>query len=256
VRTATAVTPLPAVLSERKVPAEGTAQMQSVSTRRHTVLRGSFNGWRELSGCTFSHRIHNLPHGPNQECFTDFLQYFDPWRRLPVAGAAPTLAGRWATAYHDTVRDVLNLVGAVTTLSYFLSCSLIFVLRLVGRAGPRGARRSARWHSPCRSSCSCRSTAAREGDDLLRPGRPSLLFITFEAVVDAILRVDFRSTRWTLVAYVVFFFAATGGMLGVASLAGPAWLIACAGGLPLDGGTGLCQWAATSTPGCSAQRAL
>ena len=52
------------------------------------------------------------------------------------------------------------------------------------------------------------------------------LFAIFELVVDQILAIDLRSTQWTVVPYVMFFFAATGGMIGIASQAGKAWSIA------------------------------
>ena len=52
-----------------------------------------------------------------------------------------------------------------------------------------------------------------------------VLFALFELVVDQILRIDLRSAKWTVVPYVMFFFAATGGMIGVASQAGKAWTI-------------------------------
>jgi len=52
------------------------------------------------------------------------------------------------------------------------------------------------------------------------------LFALFELVVDQILEIDLRSTQWTVVPYVMFFFAATGGMIGIASQAGKAWSIA------------------------------
>lgn len=52
-----------------------------------------------------------------------------------------------------------------------------------------------------------------------------VLFALFELVVDQILRIDLRSAQWTVIPYVMFFFAATGGMIGVASQAGKAWAI-------------------------------
>jgi len=52
------------------------------------------------------------------------------------------------------------------------------------------------------------------------------LFAIFELVVDQILAIDLRSTQWTVVPYVMFFFAATGGMIGVACQAGKTWSIA------------------------------
>ena len=52
-----------------------------------------------------------------------------------------------------------------------------------------------------------------------------VLFALFELVVDQILRIDLRTAQWTVVPYVMFFFAATGGMIGVAAQAGKAWSI-------------------------------
>ena len=53
-----------------------------------------------------------------------------------------------------------------------------------------------------------------------------MLFALFELIVDDILRVDLRSTLRVLIPYVMFFFAATGGMIGVAAQAGKPWSIA------------------------------
>jgi hypothetical protein len=52
-----------------------------------------------------------------------------------------------------------------------------------------------------------------------------ILFLFFELIVDDILQVDFRSVNWVVIPYVMFFFAATGGMIGVASQAGKSWAI-------------------------------
>jgi uncharacterized membrane protein len=55
-----------------------------------------------------------------------------------------------------------------------------------------------------------------------------ILFLFFELIVDDILRVDFRRVQWAVVLYVMFFFAATGGMIGVATQAGKPWArLAC-----------------------------
>ena len=52
-----------------------------------------------------------------------------------------------------------------------------------------------------------------------------VLFALFELVVDQILMIDIRSAQWTVILYVMFFFAATGGMIGIAAHAGKAWSI-------------------------------
>jgi hypothetical protein len=52
-----------------------------------------------------------------------------------------------------------------------------------------------------------------------------LAYLVVEFVLDYWLQLDFRHTCWAVIAYVTLFFAATGGMIGVASLAGFAWTI-------------------------------
>jgi hypothetical protein len=52
-----------------------------------------------------------------------------------------------------------------------------------------------------------------------------ILFVLFELIIDQILRVDLRSQQSSIIPYVMFFFAATGGMIGVASQAGKTWTI-------------------------------
>jgi hypothetical protein len=52
-----------------------------------------------------------------------------------------------------------------------------------------------------------------------------ILFALFELIVDDILTVDIRSSQWTVIPYVMFFFAATGGMIGIAAQAGKPWSI-------------------------------
>ncbi len=51
-----------------------------------------------------------------------------------------------------------------------------------------------------------------------------LLYLIVEFVLDYALKIDFRNTRWAVVAYVTIFFAGTGGMIGVASEAGSFWM--------------------------------
>ena len=51
-----------------------------------------------------------------------------------------------------------------------------------------------------------------------------LAFLIAELLLDYIFKVEFRQVRWMVITYVVFFFAATGGLLGVARLAGQVWI--------------------------------
>ncbi len=50
-----------------------------------------------------------------------------------------------------------------------------------------------------------------------------LLFILIELFLDYILEIDFRNIQWMTVLYVTFFFAGTGGLIGIATLAGKRW---------------------------------
>lgn len=52
-----------------------------------------------------------------------------------------------------------------------------------------------------------------------------LLFLLVLFLVDYVFRFDFRQTNWMVISFVVFYFAALGGMLGIASLAGRGWMI-------------------------------
>jgi len=50
-----------------------------------------------------------------------------------------------------------------------------------------------------------------------------IMFLFVELIVDYILKLNFRSIRWAVILYVMFFFGATGGMIGVAGQAGNLW---------------------------------
>lgn len=52
-----------------------------------------------------------------------------------------------------------------------------------------------------------------------------LLFFVVELLLDYIFKIEFRQTKWLAIPYVMIFFAATGGMIGIASLAGRGWMI-------------------------------
>ena len=50
-----------------------------------------------------------------------------------------------------------------------------------------------------------------------------LLFILIELSLDYLFKIDFRNVQWMTISYVIFFFAGTGGLIGIASLAGKRW---------------------------------
>jgi len=52
-----------------------------------------------------------------------------------------------------------------------------------------------------------------------------IIFIIVEFLVDWYPGIDFRDNLSIVIPYVMLFFGSTGGMLGVASLAGKRWII-------------------------------
>jgi hypothetical protein len=53
-----------------------------------------------------------------------------------------------------------------------------------------------------------------------------MAYLIVEVMVDYVLKIEFRQVRWLVIPYVTLFFAATGGMIGIASRAGKVWTIA------------------------------
>ena len=119
-----------------------------------------------------------------------------------------------------------NLVGALTAVVFMASAILVFISRLVKRP------QVGHWLGWLEIL-------------LLLPllyllikapqeGRPwlfyvqiicAMLWLVVELVLDYILKLDFRHTQWMVITYVVLFFAAAGGLLGIASNAGTGWKI-------------------------------
>jgi hypothetical protein len=124
------------------------------------------------------------------------------------------------------VARIANLVGAITANVYMLLIIAVFVSRILGWLEIE------RWVGFASSLIIVPLVYLFIVG--LGTGRRKIyfvwlalmvLFALFELVVDQILRIDLRSAQWTVVPYVMFFFAATGGMIGVASQAGKAWTI-------------------------------
>jgi len=119
----------------------------------------------------------------------------------------------------------LDLFGAWIAQAIFILSILVFVSRLAEKPGLE------HW-----MGLLLLCTALPLGYLLVRaPGhqRPPLyyvqigLMLTFLAVefaLDYALKIEFRQVRWMVIAYVMLFFGGTGGMMGVASEAGPRWM--------------------------------
>lgn len=120
-----------------------------------------------------------------------------------------------------------NLIGAITAIAFFVSAILVFVFRLLGKP------QFGHWIGYFEFLLAIPLVYLLIQAPQL--GRPALYYIQIgcmlawlvvEALLDYILKVDFRQVRWMVISYVVLFFAGTGGLLGVAANAGRSWSIA------------------------------
>ena len=107
---------------------------------------------------------------------------------------------------------VADLVGAITANVYMLLIIAVFIARILGLL------EISRWIGLISSLVIFPLLYLFVGG--LRTGRRKIyfawlalmvLFALFELVVDQILMIDIRSAQWTVILYVMFFFAATGG---------------------------------------------
>lgn len=120
--------------------------------------------------------------------------------------------------------EKMNLLGAVVAVAFFVSAILVFVFRLLGRP------QVGHWIGYFEFLLAVPLIYLLIKAPQLE--RPALYYIQIgcmlawlivEALLDYILKIDFRNVRWIVIGYVVLFFAGTGGMLGVAGLAGRGW---------------------------------
>lgn len=125
--------------------------------------------------------------------------------------------------------EKFNLMGAIVAITFFISVILVFISRLLGKP------QFEYW-----IGCYQFLLAVPLGYLLLKAPalhRPALYYIQIglmfiwlavELCLDYIFKIDFRHIRWMVIGYVVLFFGASGGMVGVAALAGRGWAT-CAG---------------------------
>ena len=121
--------------------------------------------------------------------------------------------------------EASNTAGAVVSVLVYVLILLVFVARLAG--SPRVEQGLGLALIALIVPLVCLLLASRGS------GRPALYFVQLglmvlyllvEFLLDYVLKLDFRSVRWMTITYVTLFFAATGGMLGVASHAGKGWM--------------------------------
>ena len=119
-----------------------------------------------------------------------------------------------------------NLLRAVTAIAFFVSAILVFAFRLLGKP------QYGHWIGYFEFLLALPLIYLLiQAPQLERPAlyyiqvACMLAWLILEALLDYILKVDFRNVRWMVISYVVLFFAGTGGLLGVASNAGRNWSI-------------------------------
>lgn len=124
-------------------------------------------------------------------------------------------------------REHADLMGAVVTLIIYGASILVFCFRLWGKAD-WGDWVGAVWLLTALPLVYLLVVAPRLERPPLYVVQVSLMLLFLVAVLllDYLLKIEFRQTRWAVIAFVMLFFAATGGMLGVAGLAGRGWLVA------------------------------
>ncbi|MBD3386785.1 hypothetical protein GF407_17920 [candidate division KSB1 bacterium] len=124
------------------------------------------------------------------------------------------------------MHERLNLIGAVIAVSIYFSSIFIFSARILGK--PHYGHRIGYFLFLLAIPLLYLLVKA------LQLQRPAIYYIQIglmlswlfaELLLDYIFKIDFRRSGWMVICYVTLFFAATGGMLGVASLAGRGWTI-------------------------------
>ena len=122
--------------------------------------------------------------------------------------------------------QITNRLGASVAVAFYVSAILVFVLRLLS------IPKLENWLGYFEFLLAIPLVYLLLRAPQLQ--RPALYYIQIgcmlawliaEALLDYILKIDFRNVRWMVIGYVVLFFAGTGGMLGVAANAGRGWSI-------------------------------
>ncbi len=118
----------------------------------------------------------------------------------------------------------LDKLGAWVAVIFYLTAILVFTVRLLG------VPRYGRWIGPIEFLLAIPLVYLLVKAPQV--GRPPLYYIQIgctlvwllvEAVLDYILVLDFRTNLSIVIPYVMLFFAAGGGLLGIAANAGRRW---------------------------------
>ena len=121
----------------------------------------------------------------------------------------------------------LNITGACLSILILIICSLVFIFRL------RGNQKVEYWLGlililmiiPLTFLLITAKQFQRSPIYYIQIGL-MIAFLIIELFLDYIYKLEFRKITWITVLYIVIFFSGTGGMIGVATLAGRIWMIA------------------------------
>lgn len=123
--------------------------------------------------------------------------------------------------------EQLNLLGAIVTLLFFISAIGVFIGRLAN-APTFGFTMGLVEFFLILPVLYLLFTAQAQHRNTLYFVQLLLfiLWLVVEFLLDYVYKLDFRNTRWIVIIYVMLFFSAAGGMLGIGSLAGKRWTFA------------------------------
>ncbi len=123
--------------------------------------------------------------------------------------------------------ETMDLLGALVALVFYVSAIWVFIFRLLGNPQVGHWIGYGEFHLaiPLVYLLVSAPQLKRPALYYLQIGL-MLVWLLVEALLDYILKFDFRQINWIVISYIVLFFAGTGGMLGVAANAGRGWTVA------------------------------
>lgn len=121
----------------------------------------------------------------------------------------------------------VNVIGASLSVMILSICSLVFIFRLLGN------QKVEYWLGwililmiiPLTFLLITAKQFQRPPIYYIQIGL-MIAFLIIELFLDYIYELEFRKITWITVIYLILFFGGTGGMIGVATLAGQIWMIA------------------------------
>lgn len=120
-----------------------------------------------------------------------------------------------------------NLIGAITSLLFLISAIMVFSFRIIQRP------EFGKWLGYFEFALAIpliylliRSPSENRPPLFYIQIACVLIWLIVEFLLDYLLKLDFRQVRWMVITYVVLFFAAAGGLVGLAGSAGKTWSFA------------------------------